>query len=327
MKLIDTDKLIKSMNIVEVPYKPIHSFESIYYEDYLYRLLAATDASEFKQIREIAYAHNADGRMLSTITKSVRYYIDNNEVDEDTFEDVIKKIELRMYVATKERCVWETINETNGTTIWRIKKNNSTIDWKIADPQLSNDTIKHMLAEYVKSFRKPEYDDEATAEAIRLMLKKHLNIIDEKENEDMPKIVNYKYDEKTATTTLWWADKTQTSVTADNVSEATQFEGFCAACAKKLFGNKSTYLNQFDKWTVKIPERERLAAEKKAAEDKAHEEAKARKAAKKAERKRKRDIEIRAKQLADMYYAQNIEDEADKIAHKKYGVPMDWLNN
>lgn len=142
-----------------------------------------------------------------------------------------------------------------------------------------------------------------------------------------PQIVNYKYNESAGETVIFWDDKTQTTVKADNISEASQFEGFCAACAKKLFGNKSTYLNQFDKWTVKIPERERLAAEKKAAEDKAHEEAKARKAAKKAERKRKRDIEIRAKQLADMYYAQNIEDEADKIAHEKYGVPMDWLNN
>lgn len=68
-----------------------------------------------------------------------------------------------------------------------------------------------------------------------------------KENEDMPKIVNYKYNEETGTTTLFWADKTQTTVTADNLTEANQFEGFCAACAKKLFGNKSTYLNQFDK--------------------------------------------------------------------------------
>ncbi len=148
-----------------------------------------------------------------------------------------------------------------------------------------------------------------------------------KEKKDMLTITNYKYDEKTATTTIFWSDKTQSSVTADNVSEATEFEGFCAACAKKLFGNKSTYLNQFDKWTVKIPARKKAEAEKKAAEDKAREEARAKRAAKKAERKAKRDIEIRAKQLADMYYAQGIEDEAEKIAHEKYGVPMDWLNN
>lgn len=147
-----------------------------------------------------------------------------------------------------------------------------------------------------------------------------------KENKDMLTIVNYKYDEKTATTTIWWSDKSQTSVTADNVSEATPFEGFCAACAKKLFGNKSTYLNQFDKWTVKIPARQKAEAEKKAAEDKAREEARAKRAAKKAERKAKRDIEIRAKQLADEYYAQEIEDEAEKIAHEKYGVPKNWFD-
>lgn len=147
-----------------------------------------------------------------------------------------------------------------------------------------------------------------------------------KENKDMLTIVNYKYDEKTATTTIFWSDKSQSSVTADSDAEANEFTGFCAACAKKLFGNKSTYLNQFDKWTVKIPARKKAEAEKKAAEDKAREEARAKRAAKKAERKAKRDIEIRAKQLADEYYAQEIEDEAEKIAHEKYGVPKNWFD-
>lgn len=147
-----------------------------------------------------------------------------------------------------------------------------------------------------------------------------------KENKDMLTIVNYKYDEKTATTTIFWSDKSQSSVTADSDTEANKFTGFCAACAKKFFGNKSTYLNQFDKWTVKIPARQKAEAEKKAAEDKAREEARAKRAAKKAERKAKRDIEIRAKQLADMYYAQEIEDEAEKIAHEKYGVPKNWFD-
>lgn len=147
-----------------------------------------------------------------------------------------------------------------------------------------------------------------------------------KENKDMLTIVNYKYDEKTATTTIFWSDKSQSSVTADSDTEANEFTGFCAACAKKLFGNKSTYLNQFDKWTVKIPARQKAEAEKKAAEDKAREEARAKRAAKKAERKAKRDIEIRAKQLADEYYAQEIEDEAEKIAHEKYGVPKNWFD-
>ena len=147
-----------------------------------------------------------------------------------------------------------------------------------------------------------------------------------KENEDMPKIVNYKYNEETGTTTLFWADKTQTTVTADNLTEANQFEGFCAACAKKLFGNKSTYLNQFDKWTVKIPERERLAAEKKAKEDKEREETKARKAAKKAERRAKREVELLARGFAENYNNNSVYEQAKKLAMKKYGVPADYFN-
>lgn len=141
-----------------------------------------------------------------------------------------------------------------------------------------------------------------------------------------PRIVNYKYNESTGETVIFWDDKTQTTVKADPDVEWSQYTGFVSACAKKLFGNKSTYLNQFDKWTVKIPARQKAEAEKKAAEDKAREEARAKRAAKRAERRAKRDIEIRAKQLADEYYAQEIEDEAEKIAHEKYGVPKNWFN-
>lgn len=151
------------------------------------------------------------------------------------------------------------------------------------------------------------------------------NKTQEKENKDMPKIVNYKYNEETGTTTLFWADKTQTTVTADNLTEANQFEGFCAACAKKLFGNRSTYLNQFDKWTVKIPERERLAAEKKVKEDKERKETKARKAAKKAERRAKREVELLAKEFSDNYKHESVWEQAKKLAMKKYGVPADYF--
>lgn len=141
-----------------------------------------------------------------------------------------------------------------------------------------------------------------------------------------PQIVNYKYNEEKGFTEITWSDKTITRVVAGDDTEKSAYVGFVSACAKKLFGNKSTYLNQFDKWTVKIPARQKAEAEKKAAEDKAREEARAKRAAKKAERKAKRDIEIRAKQLADEYYAQEIEDEAEKIAHEKYGVPKNWFD-
>lgn len=146
-----------------------------------------------------------------------------------------------------------------------------------------------------------------------------------KEKKDMLTITNYKYDEKTATTTIFWSDKSQSSVTADSDAEANEFTGFCAACAKKLFGNKSTYLNQFDKWTVKIPAKQKAEAEKKAAEDKLNAEAQAKKAAKRAERKKKREVEKRAKEIADKYYKNDVEREAEKMANEKYGVPKSYL--
>jgi hypothetical protein len=143
----------------------------------------------------------------------------------------------------------------------------------------------------------------------------------------MPKIVNYKYNEETGTTTLFWADKTQTTVIADNLTEANQFEGFCAACAKKLFGNKSTYLNQFDKWAVKKPEQERKKVEAEKA--KAEEQAKIK--AERAEKAKKKEVKRLAKLWANQYKRENerieIAKAAEKIAKDKYGIPDDWFES
>lgn len=151
------------------------------------------------------------------------------------------------------------------------------------------------------------------------------NKTQEKENKDMPKIANYKYNEENGLTEITWSDKTITRVVAGDNTEKSAYVGFVSACAKKLFGNKSTYLNQFDKWTVKIPERERLATEKKAKEDKEREEAKTRKAAKKAERRAKREVELLAKEFSDNYKHESVWEQAKKLAMKKYGVPADYF--
>lgn len=320
-KLIDTDELGKSMSIIEASYKSGERF------------MIATENSEFKQTLESVYFHSKYGQILYAVPKSVAWYIDNNRVSRETFEDVIKRLELMIYSKTKRRCAWETLNGSDGVTVWKIKEpvcfeNVSSTD---------NDSYKRYHDDYYglgklqtktrgKRAECCVYDDYIyTGDSAYKQLKKILNSI-EKENEDMPKIVNYKYNEEKGLTEITWDDKSITRVVADNDTEKNAYVGFVSACAKKLFGNKSTYLNQFDKWTVKIPARQKAEAEKKAAEDKAREEARAKRAAKKAERKAKRDIEIRAKQLADEYYAQEIEDEAEKIAHEKYGVPKNWFD-
>jgi len=211
----------------------------------------------------------------------------------------------------------------NGTTI-KIEKD--TIPNVYGDFYYSNSGYTKKLADELWHQFTIERNDE-TMSTLRKCYNDIMGANDStKEKKDMLTITNYKYDEKTGRSTLYWSDKTQTTVTADPDTEFSQYVGFVSACAKKLFGNKSTYLNQFDKWTVKIPARKKAEAEKKAAEDKAREEARAKRAAKKAERKAKRDIEIRAKQLADEYYAQEIEGEAEKIAHEKYGVPNNWFD-
>ena len=64
-----------------------------------------------------------------------------------------------------------------------------------------------------------------------------------------------------------------------------------------------------------------------AEEERIHAEAKAKRAAKKAERKKKREIENLAKQIADAYHEQELLEEAEELATKKYGVPKVYLDS
>lgn len=329
-----------------------HSANPLNYMDYHY----ADEYSKFTQKRELKYAYNSNSSLPIAATYSVTYYIDGNEVDEQTFDEVMVKIQNDYEIRTNKICKFQRVEDGVGETTWNLNIGDDNVNWtdylkEVENPALKvtfkngtaikveKDTLSNVYEDvyysdsgYANKLADELYHQWTTGindEMLSALRKRYKDIIgtnNTKENKGMLTITNYKYDEKTATTTIWWSDKTQTSVTADNVSEATEFEGYCAACAKKLFGNKSTYLNQFDKWTVKIPARKKAEAEKKAAEDKAREEARAKRAAKKAERKAKRDIEIRAKQLADEYYAQEIEDEAEKIAHEKYGVLKNWFD-
>ena len=286
----------------------------IYHDIKMNKHEATVDSSFYHEVNSVQ-ATGKYGAIVSTTPVSHTYKIDGNCVDRDTFNEVVN-----------------LFKGANSTIDFDMSFNNPNIDKPIkivfepnTEPILRfhnghsisvNEDITSMAERiYKELYESPAW--EANNPALK-------NI---KENEDMPKIVNYKYNEEKGLTEITWDDKTITRVVAGDDTEKSVYVGFVSACAKKLFGNKSTYLNQFDKWTVKIPAKQKAEAEKKAAEDKAREEARAKRAAKKAERKAKRDIEIRAKQLADEYYAQEIEGEAEKIAHEKYGVPMDWLNN
>ena len=153
------------------------------------------------------------------------------------------------------------------------------------------------------------------------------NKTQEKENEDMPKIVNYKYNEEKGLTEITWNDKTITRVVAGDDTEKSAYVGFVSACAKKLFGNKSTYLNQFDKWTVKKPEQER----KKAEAEKAKAEEQAKIEAERVERAKARKIKRLAKKWANDYKTANerleIYEAAEKLAKEKYGVPDEYFED
>lgn len=149
---------------------------------------------------------------------------------------------------------------------------------------------------------------------------------------NIPKIVDYKYIAENGVTIIKWSDGTSTTVICEPET-ADQYTGFVTAIAKKAFGNGGKMLSEWDRLVVKpvedakkAEEKAKIEAEKKAAEDKLNAETQAKKAAKKAERKKKREIEKRAKEIADKYYKNDVEREAKRIANEKYGVPKSHLD-
>lgn len=137
--------------------------------------------------------------------------------------------------------------------------------------------------------------------------------INRMENNKMPDITNYSYNETTAVTTIEWSDGTKTVARAEDLSTASQYTGFVTAYAKKAAGNNNTINKLYDEWAVKKPAREiKEQIKVNAAELEKQHIAEKHKAKKEQYLIRKRAAEI------------NKEYEAKKLAHEKYGVPMDF---
>lgn len=137
--------------------------------------------------------------------------------------------------------------------------------------------------------------------------------INRMENNKMPAIINYTYDETTAVTIIEWSDGTKTTVRAENPDTADPHTGFVTAYAKKAAGNNNMINKLYDEWAIKKPAREIKAQIKaNAAALEKQRIAKKRKAKKEQYLIRKRAAEI------------NKEYEAKKLAHEKYGVPIDY---
>lgn len=138
------------------------------------------------------------------------------------------------------------------------------------------------------------------------------SIIKERNNMNMPNIKDYTYDSKIGLTIIKWCDGTKTVVKAENPDTADQYTGFVTAIAKRATGNTSHINNLFDKWAIKKPIKDKIAEEKRIAEE--------------IENKRIAD-KRRAKREKWLIHREAIrikrEYEARKLANEKYGVPMD----
>ena len=127
----------------------------------------------------------------------------------------------------------------------------------------------------------------------------------------MPEIVNYTYDKTTGTTKIKWSDKTETTVYTEIGTVPDQFTGFVVAYAKKAAGNTSRINNLFEKWAIKKPIKDKIAEEKRIAQ-----ETEEKRIAEKRKAKREKWL-IRKEALRIKR-----EYEARKLANEKYGVPM-----
>ena len=138
-----------------------------------------------------------------------------------------------------------------------------------------------------------------------------LELVRDSSNTYMPEIVNYIYDKTTGMTKIKWSDKTETTVYTEIGTIPDQFTGFVVAYAKKAAGNTSRINNLFEKWAIKKPIKDKIAEEKRIAQE-TEEKRIAEKRKIKREKWLIRKEAIRIKR----------EYEARKLANEKYGVPM-----
>lgn len=124
------------------------------------------------------------------------------------------------------------------------------------------------------------------------------------------KILNYFF--QNGKTTICWSDGTTTTCYA-SPDKADAYTGFMIALAKKFMGNKNKATNLADYWINKLPARQKKAEAKRVkaeAEKKRIEE-------KKRQRREEYRLRIAAIQRKEAY-------EAAVLAHKKYGVPLNF---
>lgn len=140
-------------------------------------------------------------------------------------------------------------------------------------------------------------------------------LTNEKRNDNnmrMPEIKNYTYNEKIGLTTIEWCDGTKTTARAENPECADRFTGFMTAYAKRAAGNTSYINSLFDKWAIKKPIKDKIAEEKRIAQ-----ETENKRIAEKHRAKREKYI------IRKMALQRKREYEAKKLANEKYNIPMD----
>ena len=172
-------------------------------------------------------------------------------------------------------------------------------------------TISHIISDDNNGVSYKMQDTCFTFDERGLKLAEKENNTMKVKNINMPEIANYTYDKTTGMTKIKWSDKTETTVYTEIGTIPDQFTGFVVAYAKKAAGNTSRINNLFEKWAIKKPIKDKIAEEKRIAQ-----ETEEKRIAEKRKAKREKWL-IRKEALRIKR-----EYEARKLANEKYGVPM-----
>lgn len=320
----------------------------IYHDIKMNKHEATVNSSFYHDINSVQ-ATGKYGAIVSTTPINHTYKIDGNCVDCDTFNEVINlfkganstadfdiSFDNLTHIDKPIKIVFE--GESAKEEKLREKLRQCIMNNFDLQTTYGRQALFNIVEDYID--RHNHMGTSPLTSLCNNVTQKFMEHINSKENEDMPKIVDYTYIEHDKVTKIKWSDGSETVVCGSG-DDATQFCGYVCAIAKKAMGNNGKMLAEWDRLVVKPVERakkaeekKRLTAEKKAEEERIREEAKAKRMAKNAKyyeerekRRKQREIETLAEQIAKEYEQDKLYAEAMKLAIEKYKVPCNYFSD
>ena len=89
----------------------------------------ADEYSKFTQKRGLKYAYDPNSSKPISAICSATYYIDGNEVDEHTFDEVMVKIQNDYEIRTNKISKFQRVEDGVGETTWQLVIGDKNMNW------------------------------------------------------------------------------------------------------------------------------------------------------------------------------------------------------